>query len=143
MIVMSSGCGSNGGSGKGEEVALPSVFYDRNFCVVAGNWDENGCALIIDNKGKIEIQNVSSHNDFYDIEFNPLPLYKEEDKESKKTTYFLPFLVTDQVIDDGYFKNDVEYRFYLRFDDPSYYCAVSRNDRSIVTPDKELLEGYM
>lgn len=125
----------------GEEIVLPEVFYNRNFCVVSGNWNENGCALIIDNSGNVEIQNVSSHNEFYDIEFDLLPIYTKVDNE--KTTYFLPFFVKGQIIDDGYFKNGNQYRFYLRFDDPSYYCAVSANDPSIVNPDKVLMEGYM
>lgn len=143
------GCSSSQGGdndlskNKSDEIILPEVFYGHNFCVVAGNWNESGCALIIDERGGYEIQTVSSHNEFYDIDYDLLPLYKEENKGSGKTTYFLPFKVTGQVIDDGYFKDGKEYRFYLRYDDPGYYCAVSLNDPSITTPDKELTEGMM
>ena len=148
LPTLLSGCGGGASSNsmplsKNDEVALPSVFYDTNFAVVSGNWNENGCALIIGHKGEIEIQNVSAHNDFVDIEFDLLPIYLEEDGQSKRVIYFLPFLVKEEVIDDGYFKNGKEYRFYLRYDDPGYYCAVSLNDPTIQTPDKVLMEGYM
>ena len=127
-------------SQKGEEIALPEAFYNRNFAVVAGNWNECGCALIIGERGEVEIQNVSSHNDFYDIDFSLLPMYKGE--ADGKATYFLPFSVTGQVIDDGYFKNGNEYRFFLRYESNEYYCAVSKNDPS-AEPEKILMEGMM
>ena len=123
------------------EVRLPEAFYGHNFIVVAGNINESGCALIFDDKGTPEIQNGSAHVDFYDIGFELLPMY--QDVISGEVTLFLPFKVTEQVIDDGYFKNGNEYRFYLRYKNPDYYCAVSLNDRTITTPDKVLMEGMM
>ena len=141
LVMALVSCNGQAPAKNNEPLSLPEVFYDRNFCVVAGNWNESGCALILDHKGKPEIQNVSSHNEFYDIDFELLPLYAKE--EEGKTTYFLPFFVKGQVIDDGYFKDGKQYRFYLRFDNPTYYCAVSLNDPSISTPDKVLTEGMM
>ena len=48
---------------------MPDAFKNTNFCIVAGNWNECGAALLFDARLNPEIQTVSSHNDFYDIGF--------------------------------------------------------------------------
>ena len=130
----------NGLKSEPEKVSLPDVFKNRNFAHAAGNWNECGAALIFDNNLNPEIQTVSSHNDFYDIEFEVLPLTK---KTEGKTMYFLPFKVTDQIIDDGYFKDNNEYKFWLSYEDSSFYCGVSKNDDSLKEPEMLLAEGLM
>ena len=123
------------------KVTLPDAFKNRNFCVVAGNWNESGAALIFDDKLNPEIQTVSSHDEFYDIDFDLLPLSKRQ--EAKKTMYFLPFKVTNQIIDDGYFKDNLEYKFWLSYEDSTYFCGVSKNDDSLKEPELILTEGLM
>ena len=120
------------------EVTLPDAFKNRNFCcvVVAGYFD-GGAALIFDNDLKPQIQNISYHVDFYDIGFEAKPITKE------KNMYFLPFKVTDQIIDDGYFKNNNEYKFWLSYEDSKYYCGISPNDPSLTEPVATLMEGTM
>ena len=136
-------CGNSTPSGNGleEEVILPDAFKNTNFGVAAGNWNESGAALFFDDKLSPTIQTGSSHNEFYDIGFEPLPLKKKE--ASSKTMYFLPFKVTDQVIDDGYFKNGTEYKFWLSYEDKTYFCGVSQNNDALAEPEKVLTEGVM
>ena len=134
-------CNSQPQSGNGvdETVVLPDAFKNTNFCIVAGNWNECGAALLFDARLNPEIQTVSSHNDFYDIGFEADPLTKKT--EANKTTYFLSFNVTDQVIDDGYFKKDVAYKFWLSYESETYYCGLSKADSQTV--ELELTEGLM
>ena len=140
MACSNQGKGANDLSAP-EQVTLPSAFANTNFCIVAGNWNESGAALIFDERLNPEIQTVSSHDEFYDIEFEALPLTKKE--EDSKTMYFLPFNVLDQVIEDGYFKNGVSYKFWLSYENKTYFCGVSKNDDSLTEPELILTEGLM
>ena len=127
-------CGQepNGVKSEPEKVALPEEFKNTTFAHVAGNWNECGAVLVFDNNLNPEIMNVSSHDEFYDVEFQAMPIVKKVDE---KVMYFLPFKVTDQIIDDGYFKDNVEYKFWLSYGHSEYYCAVSKNDDSLKEPE--------
>ena len=124
-----------------EKVVLHDAFKNTNFCIVAGNWNETGVALLFDEKLNPKIQNGSAHVDFYDIEFALKPLRKSE--KDSKTMFFLPFKCTDQVIDDGYFKNDIDYKFWLSYEESTYFCGVSKDDDRLTEPEKVLTEGLM
>lgn len=139
-LLCLTGCGN--GNSKGDEVVtLPDVFKDTNFCIVAGNWNESGAALIFDHNLKPEIQNGSAHDEFYDIDFEAKPLKKKAGEGD--VLYFLPFLVKDQIIDDGYFKNGIEYKFWLSHGNDGFYCGLSKNDDTLKEPELVLTEGLM
>ena len=135
------GCNKNNnnkGDNDVEPVVLPDAFKNRNFCnvVVAGYFD-GGAALIFDDKLNADIQNVSYHVDFYSVQYEAKPITK------KGNMYFFPFKVTDQIIEDGYFKNNTEYKFWLSYENSTYYCGVSLNDDSLTEPTATLMEGTM
>ena len=120
-----------------DEVVLPDVFKNTNYCNIAVEYYSGGLALILDENNNPNIQNVSFEEDFYSIEFERLPMTKKND------TYFLPFKVTNQIIDDGYLKNNTEYKFWLSYVDSTYNCGISLNDDTITEPTATLVEGLM
>ena len=138
------GCNKNNnnkGDNDVEPVVLPDAFKNTNFCnigIVYSGSTGGGAALIFDNNLNPTIQNVSFHYDFYDIQFEKLPLQKDGDM------YYMPFKVLDKACDDGgYFENNVEYKFWLSYVNETYYCAISLNDPAVTVPDGELVEGYL
>ena len=146
-IALLAGCSSNKSSTEKsstssnmhdeEKIVLPDVFKNTNFCNAAVTYYSGGVALVFDNNNNPDIQNISFELDFLSIEFEQFPLKK------KDSMYFLPFKVTNQVIDDGYLKNDVEYKFWLSYEDSTYYCGISLNDDTLTEPDAILMEGLM
>ena len=119
------------------EIVLPDIFKNTNYCNVAITYYSGGVALILDEQNKPDIQNISFEVEFYSIEFEQLPL------SQKDSTYFLPFKVTGQVIDDGYLKNGVEYKFWLSYTDSTYHCGISLNDDTLTEPTAELSPNLM
>ena len=130
------GCSNKKGNASNlkDEVVLPDIFKNTNY---GYGGVEPGVALYLDNNNQPRIQNVTPYLDFYDIQFDALPLKK------KDNMYFLPFKVTDQFIDDGYLKNGIEYKFWLSYTEPNYYCGLSKNDDTLTSPDIELMEGVL
>ena len=119
------------------EVVLPDIFKNTNYCNVAVEYYSGGVALILDENNNPTIQNISFEVEFYSIEFEQLPLSK------KDSTYFLPFKVTNQIIDDGYLKNGVEYKFWLSYTDSTYHCGISLNDDTLTEPTADLAPNLM
>ena len=142
-IIALIGCSSNksqeSSSAKigGEEIVLPDTFKNTNFCNIAVEYYSGGVALVFDDKLKPDIQNISFEEDFLSIEFEQLPIKKNE------SMYFLPFKVTNQVIDDGYLKNGTEYKFWLSYENSTYFCGISLNDDTLTEPTATLVEGLM
>lgn len=138
--LMMVGCTSNK-VGSTQAVVLPDAFKNTNFCnigIVYSGSTGGGAALIFDANLNPTIQNVSFHYDFYDIQFEKLPLQKDGDM------YYMPFKVLDKACDDGgYFENNTEYKFWLSYVNETYYCAISLNDPAVTVPDGELVEGYL
>ena len=135
------GCSSNKQSKTnklgGEEVVLPDVFKNTNYCNIAITYYSGGVALILNENNQPDIQNISFEQDFYSIEFQQLPLKKSGN------TYFLPFKVTNQIIDDGYLKNGTEYKFWLSYTNETYTCGFSLNDDTLTEPTAELMPNVM
>ena len=119
-------------------VVLPDAFKGHNFAYAGV---EPGVALIFDNENKPEIQNATPYLDFYDIQFEAKPLTKKETKDG--TMYFLAFKVTDQFIDDGYLKNGIEYKFWLSYNEPDFYCGLSLDDPTLTQPDIVLMADVL
>ena len=120
-----------------DEVVLPDVFKNTNYCNVAIEYYSGGVALILNEKNEPDIQNISFEVDFYSIQFERLPMTK------KDNMYFLPFRVTNQIIDDGYLKNGTEYKFWLSYENSTYFCGISLNDYTLTEPTATLMEGLM
>ena len=124
-------------NGEPQAIVLPDAFKGRNFANAAVTYFGGGVALIFDNNLTPEIQNISYHVEMYDVTFEARPITK------KNNMYFLPFKVTDQVIDDGYLKNNTEYKFWLSYENSTYYCGVSLNDETLTEPEATLMEGTL
>ena len=131
------GCGNNSNPPKGEAVTLPEAFKNRNFANAAITYYSGGVALIFDNDLKPDIQNISFHVEIYSIQFEAKEIKRKNDM------YFLPFKVTDQIIDDGYLKNGVEYKFWLSYANSTYFCGISLNDDTLTEPTATLMEGTL
>lgn len=129
---------SNLSQKKEEEVVLPDAFKDTNFAYCG--WDP-GVALVFDANLTPSIQNVSTHVEFYEVECTIKPLTKKV--ENNKTTFFLHFTVIGQVIDDGYLKNGTDYKFWLSYNEPDYFCGLSKDDDTLTEPEITLMEGTM
>ena len=121
-----------------ETIVLPDVFKGHNFAYAGV---EPGVALIFDENNNPEIQNATPYLDFYDIQFEAKPLTKKETKDG--TMYFLAFKVTDQFIDDGYLKNDIEYKFWLSYNETKFYCGLSKDDPTLTEPDIVLMADVL
>ena len=118
-------------------MVLPDEFRNTNFCNGAVEYYSGGLALIFDEKNNPDIQNISFELEFYSIQFDRLPMKKDG------SMYFLPFKVTDQIIDDGYLKNGQEYKFWLSYTNSSFFCGISLNDDTLTQPTATLVEGLM
>lgn len=127
------GC-SNPSKGATNSIELPDAFKNTNFAY-AGY--DPGVALLFDENKTPEIENVSTHVDFYKVECDIKPLAQ------KGNMYFLYFKVTDQIIDDGYLKNNTEYKFWLSYENSTYFCGLSLNDESLTEPTITLMEGTL
>lgn len=116
---------------------MPDAFKNTNFAYAG--WDP-GVALLFDEKLTPTIQNVSFHVEFYTVEWEQKPLRKDKDM------YFLPFKVTKQIIDDGYLKDNVDYKFWLSYNEKNeskYYCGLSKDDDKLTEPEIVLMEGTL
>lgn len=133
------GCNQNTASGNTlpDAIVLPDAFKNTNFANAAVEYYSGGLTLIFDNDLNPEIQNISFEMEIYDIEFERLPMDRKGDM------YFLPFRVTDQIIDDGYLKNGEEYKFWLSYKNSEYYCGISKNLPTLEEPDALLMEGTL